>query len=90
MFRRWQRELERAEERSQWRGRVDQTLKDLGKQIAGIEKAVNHLHDCMEKKVAPLIAWQNRLIGIVMFITVVLPVLLWLLGGYRPGAPTPK
>ena len=85
MWGRRQVDQERAEERAQWRGRVDQMLKDCGKQISSIEESVKHLHDCMEKKVTPLIAWQNKLLGIVMFITIVLPVLLWLLSGYRPG-----
>jgi len=90
MFRRWQQELERSEERAQWRGRVDQTLKDLGKQVSAVEASVRHVHDCIETRVTPLMAWQNRLIGVLVFLSVVLPVVLWLLGGWRPGGSAGK
>lgn len=79
MFGGWSREIERSE----WRGRVDQTLKDLSQQNAAIGVSVEHLHTCLESRIAPLVTWHNRLIGVFIFLSVALPVVLWLLTNYR-------
>ena len=82
MFGHWQRELERSE----WRGRVDRTLIDIQTQVAETEKSIDHLHKCMESRLTPLLAWQNRILGIVAFLTIAMPLIIWALGswGKRP------
>ena len=81
MFNRWQRELERA----QWQGTVDRTLQDMQRQVSTVQTNLAHLHECVEKRLDPLLRWHYGLVGVVGMVGVCIPLILWLVGILRLG-----
>ena len=70
----------RNEEAKLWQAEILRRLEDGHVRMNALEAGIKDMHRCLENRLAPLLAWQQKAVGILGFLIVLIPVVLWWIG----------
>ena len=70
----------RNEEAKLWRAEISRQMEHGHVRMNALDAAIKDMHRCLENRLAPLLAWQQKAVGILGFLIVLIPLVLWWLG----------